>query len=52
MKETNTNQFAQVVKSFERLNPGKGVAALFCYVELESNLDGTAFETWWLDNNF
>ena len=46
MKETNVDQFKQVVNSFFNVYPEKGEAELICYVELESNLDIDSFNIW------
>ena len=44
--ETNTRQFAQVVKSFFRLNPEKTESHLVTYVALHSNLEYDSFIEW------
>jgi len=46
MKETNVDQFEQVVNSFFNMYPEKGEAELICYVALKSNLDIDAFDVW------
>jgi|GEM_PF-3028639 len=46
MKETNVDQFEQVVNSFFNMYPDKGEAELICYVELKSNLDINSFLKW------
>jgi len=42
------NQFQQITESFFRVYPFKSHEALFCYVELQSNVNATDFREWFM----